>query len=45
MDSTKNLGESFFKANEVGSEESKKGGTDEDMKKDRRVELVIIKQK
>ena len=29
----------------TGSEESKKGGTDEDMKKDRRVELVIIKQK
>jgi peptidoglycan-associated lipoprotein len=28
-----------------GSEEAKKGGTDEDMKKDRRVELVIIKQK
>ncbi|MSU53378.1 MAG: flagellar motor protein MotB, partial [Opitutaceae bacterium] len=28
-----------------GSEEAKKGGTDEDMKKERRVELVIIKQK
>jgi outer membrane protein OmpA-like peptidoglycan-associated protein len=27
-----------------GSEEAKKSGTDEEMKKDRRVELVIIKK-
>ena len=43
--STINVGADKLETLSKGSEESKKSGTDEEMKKDRRVELVIIKQK
>ena len=33
-----------LESNSKGSEESKKGGTDEDMKKDRRVEIIVLKK-